>query len=283
MWLLFICAFLITPSIAYAGWKSDRGHKGQVKRVEERFPSQGGRVVEVARTFFNRDGQPIKRQLWAEFEGVPRGNTASVITHIQEGETSWSMVQEEDAVRPSGISFSRPTETHGRIEGFVLYIKDGVFSQLHLRYFDSCGEITQDFSYLSYPPFLFQKEMTNHYATDCQLTETDIVYRGRTRAVTKYDTLGRPVETMWYELSGTPIQEEIFKYNSQGDLVEEEILLPERVVKRKVAIEYQYDAVGNWIKRTSKVLIENGQPVEGQVGMIFRSFMYFDPTTLDDK
>lgn len=283
MWLLFICAFLITPCITFSGWKNDRDYKGQVERMEERFPSQSGRVVEVARTFFNRDGQPIKRQLWAEFEGVPRGNTASVITHIQEGETSWSMIQEEDAVRPSGISFSRPTETHGRIEGFVSYIEDGEFSQLHLRYFDSCGQVTQEFSYLSYPPFLLQKDMSNHYATDCQLTETNTVYPGRTREVTKYDALRRPVQTIRYELSDTLINKEVFKYNSQGDRVAERIFLPDATVNRETLIEYEYDAVGNWTKRAAKVLIENGQPIEGQVGIVFRSFEYFDPTTTNEK
>ena len=281
--LLLICAFLIVSSVTLAGWKGDGLYRGQVKSLEERFPSQGGRVVMVARTFFDREARQVKIEHWTEFGGIPRGNTVFLTTHTQDGITRWSVSQEEGAARPSGILFTRPTGTQGRIEVSVSYRADGEFSQLQLRHFDRCGGVTQDISYLSYSPFVLQKDVSNSYATDCKLANTDTIFRDRNRAVTQYDSQGRPMETTRYDLSGSLIERETFQYNSHDDEVGSTIVSSDGTVETKSMVEYEYDSMGNWVKKTSKVLIRDGRSVEEQAGLITRSFEYFPLSTSPDE
>jgi hypothetical protein len=274
--LLLIGAVLILPSGSLAEWKGDGLYKGQVKSIEQRVPGQDGTVVTVSRVLLDREGRVVEVQNWTEFGGVRRGDKSTfVTTYSLQGEARWSTSHAEGVARPIGLSFSWSSGAAGRIEMSVSYREDGVFSQMHLKQFDRCDEVTQDINYLAYSPFLLQKDVRNNYVSDCQLAETDATYRNGSRTVTRYDAKGRPVEAVRYDVNGTLSERETLSYNGQGDLILSRTISSDGKIGAIRTVEYEYDPIGNWIKRTSKTLVPNSaSPVE-QTDIFSRSFEYF--------
>ena len=83
---------------------------------------------------------------------------------------------------------------------------------------------------------------------------------------------------MIYRPDGTQLSKTVFHYDHKGNEIQLLTYLSNGALKEKIDTSYLYDAVGNWIKRTSTWAIKDGKP-GAEVTTTERKIKYYHPTS----
>jgi hypothetical protein len=92
--------------------------------------------------------------------------------------------------------------------------------------------------------------------------------------IMKYDQKGNLIESTSYQQAGMPVVQSIYTYDSKGNTIREVTYSPSQPNGFGKGFMYQYDAMGNWIKRTTKEF-DGKQPEEKPSSVEYRSITYY--------
>lgn len=93
--------------------------------------------------------------------------------------------------------------------------------------------------------------------------------------VTTYDLKGARVDNESYPVAGTAGTEE-YKYDDKGNIIEMTLRSADGSIVSREVYSYETDAVGNWIKMTTSLLLfEDGKLRYEPVEVTYRSIAYF--------
>ena len=73
--------------------------------------------------------------------------------------------------------------------------------------------------------------------------------------LTVYDISGKRIDNKTYPMVSGPLGQETYEYDEQGHLLMTTVRNAQGVVLRRTEYSYEFDAVGNWIKMTSSVVV----------------------------
>ena len=92
-----------------------------------------------------------------------------------------------------------------------------------------------------------------------------------------YDMRGAKIDTAYFPSAGGALTgREVYKYDDRGNIVEMTLFQADGSVLSKETYEYEFDAVGNWTKMTTKVAVfENGNLSFEPSEVTYRSIAYY--------
>ncbi|HZG52573.1 MAG TPA: hypothetical protein VEZ40_10600 [Pyrinomonadaceae bacterium] len=94
--------------------------------------------------------------------------------------------------------------------------------------------------------------------------------------VTVYDINGRRIDNKTYPVVNTPLGQETYDYDEAGRLLRTTVRNEQGVVLSRTEYSYEFDAVGNWIKMTSSVVVsESGRQRLEPVEVAYRTIVYY--------
>src|SRR5437660_645265 len=94
---------------------------------------------------------------------------------------------------------------------------------------------------------------------------------------TTYDQKGNRVDNAYFlEAGGSLTGKEVYKYDDKGNIVEMTLHNDDGSLLAKEVYEYEFDAVGNWVKMTTSVaIIEGGRVTFEPSEITYRTISYY--------
>ena len=94
---------------------------------------------------------------------------------------------------------------------------------------------------------------------------------------TTYDQKGNRVDNAYFlEAGGTLTGKEVYKYDDRGNIVEMTLHNADGTLLSKETYNYEFDAVGNWVKMTTSVaMIEGGKVTFEPSEVTYRTISYY--------
>jgi TonB family protein len=94
---------------------------------------------------------------------------------------------------------------------------------------------------------------------------------------TTYDQRGNRVDNAYFlEAGGSLTGKEVYKYDDKGNIVEMTLHNDDGSLLAKEVYEYEFDAVGNWVKMTTSVaIIEGGRVTFEPSEITYRTISYY--------
>ncbi|HEU4685862.1 MAG TPA: hypothetical protein VFS39_15260 [Nitrospira sp.] len=166
----------------------------------------------------------------------------------------------------------------GRTVAEAAYHMCGTFSSLVVHVYDETGALRQDLTYQ------FRALLARLYEYDSRgRISTHRDYKnGRLLSSTlfRYDERDRVSERLEYDPRGALLATTAYHYDDRGHPVAEETIHPgDASLNSKSVSTYEFDARGNWTKRTVRhpiiPLDEEGKPAKAPIEVTERSISYY--------
>jgi antitoxin component YwqK of YwqJK toxin-antitoxin module len=96
------------------------------------------------------------------------------------------------------------------------------------------------------------------------------------KVTTAYDSAGKKHEQNVYDRDGRTIARLIFNYDEKGNLALVSDFTSPSALKIKEAYAYEFDSIGNWIKRTTSRPVRDRYPIRMEpVEVTYRTISYY--------
>jgi YD repeat-containing protein len=94
--------------------------------------------------------------------------------------------------------------------------------------------------------------------------------------LTVYDISGKRIDNKTYPVVNSPIGQETYDYDEAGRLLRTTVRNEQGVILSRTEYSYEFDAMGNWVRMTSSVVIsESGQQRLQPVEVAYRTITYY--------
>jgi len=107
--------------------------------------------------------------------------------------------------------------------------------------------------------------------------------------ITVYDISGKRIDNKTYPVVNSRLGQETYDYDESGRLLRTTVRNERGVVLSRTEYSYEFDAVGNWVKMTSSVVVsESGRQRLEPVEVAYRTIVYYsggdaDAQATDDE
>jgi hypothetical protein len=94
--------------------------------------------------------------------------------------------------------------------------------------------------------------------------------------LTVYDISGKRIDNKTYPVVNSSLGQETYDYDEEGRLLRTTVRNEQGVVLSRTEYSYEFDAVGNWVKMTSSLVVsESGQQRLEPVEVAYRTIIYY--------
>lgn len=94
--------------------------------------------------------------------------------------------------------------------------------------------------------------------------------------LTVYDIGGKRIDNKTYPVVSSPLGQETYEYDEQGNLLVTTVRNERGVVLSRTEYSYEFDDAGNWVKMTSSVVVsESGRQRLEPVEVTYRTITYY--------
>lgn len=170
-------------------------------------------------------------------------------------------------------------DANGRPTEFLIHNPQGVLTFKAVHRYDDRGNKTETIIYKSGGTIAFRSLYT--YDTDANgKVENVISYRSDGsvdyKARTRYDNKGHMLEEVFSRADATTDERRTYIYNENGQEQEKVVYNSEESIRTREASAYEYDSVGNWIKRTTQKLVsKEGKLIPELPAIVERVISYY--------
>lgn len=278
--------FLVWPVVAETKTsRTDRDQSGLIGQVQTIVAESGtwvkGTSVLVQATSYDVKGNTTESEI-VFYKAESKDNSEKLRT-IYERDSSGN--------RTVAMSFG----ANGALQEKTLYVSDKSGNQIEQAVHDKEGNIKFKFihaydadgnrvetkSYLhdgtlrSKAVYAYdsKRNMTSSSFTDCtSQQDCKLEYT----AVNSYNLKGKLTEATIYKADGMLDERRVYTYNANADEQEKTVYNSDGSVREKETYAYEYDSVGNWIKRTiTKAVSKDGKLKLEPPYIIKRAITYY--------
>lgn len=198
-----------------------------------------------------------------------------VYTYDPKGNRTGEMILERDGQQYPSRLYAYDGARHKTAE--AAYHMCGTFSSLRLSTHDAKGQVREDLEYQS------RSLLRHSYSRDDRgrIVEDLLTRNGTLQSATHftYDQNGRLTEQRLYLADGVLSSVATYQYDERGNKTGEEVIHPAHSsLNSKEVFQYDYDATGNWTKRSTTRLIipvdEGGMPLSEPTEVVERRIIY---------
>ncbi len=283
-WDEMACACLIlmlcTPIATYASdttkpRQQEAGLVGQVQRIVEETHNLDNPNMRIILTeSCSRKGEINERIVALVYKDAPEKNTKQRTDFVRDDS---GRTKEEKMYQDNGtlvLTQKYAYDNQGQLTQKISVQPDGTEESKWRYFYDSHGnekEASYFMAGILKARYLYEYDKRGHRSKM-------ITFRGdgseEYTSIEKYDDKNRRIETVVYKPGGAVDRKHVYHYDKRGYLAEEIALSSDGSMTDKHVFSFEFDQIGNWIKRTRSTWTRSSGKVE-QTEIAERRISYY--------